>query len=379
MSKRSLLVIADELVLLNTVGRIAENSFQTTLAPGGGEGLTKLAEQSFDLVVTDLRMPEVNGIQILQTAKLVSPRTQVIVLSGLGDADLVMRALTKGAFAFVTKPVQSDMLKSRLEQATAVIEGQEGREYTIDILRREMGMRAVLERDSERLANFAGAITQGLQQPLREIMESSAQVKECMGCISSEEGNVAATQVANLELRVEKLSFAIMQLETLTRARDHSQIGQMQLAEVAGRVAGILEPGYRRDGVELALNVPQELTILAHQGHLDQVLMNLVKNAHESITMGARGRSKNLPKRIQLEGLKEGRWAVLDVRDTGAGVPEELAGSLFDPFVTGRKGQGGTGLGLYITKTLLENFGAQINLQDTGPHGTTFRLRFPAA
>ena len=116
-------------------------------------------------------------------------------------------------------------------------------------------------------------------------------------------------------------------------------------------------------------NIPVEQIVLGDKGQLQQALLNLILNAVEAMPDGGEIR-------VFAEPADENRVRLV-LRDAGIGIPEELQGRIFDSFLTGRRG--GTGLGLAIAKKILQDHGGDVELVESGPEGTSFRLTLPIA
>ncbi len=142
------------------------------------------------------------------------------------------------------------------------------------------------------------------------------------------------------------------------------------LREILGLMASHLESG----GVHLVVESGPGLLIRADSGHLKQVLINLVRNASEAIegagTVTLRARAARVP----LDG-RETDAVILEVSDTGKGIPPEVEKRLFDPFFSTK--ESGTGLGLPIAARLVEKHGGRIEFQTQPGHGTTFGVVLP--
>jgi signal transduction histidine kinase len=117
---------------------------------------------------------------------------------------------------------------------------------------------------------------------------------------------------------------------------------------------------------------PRSLFVNVHKGQIQQVLLNLLINASQAMPEG--GRITLTP---SVEGRPGANQAILDITDTGHGVPEAIRDRIFDSFLSGRSD--GTGLGLAIAKRILISHHGNISLQQSGPSGTTFRITLPLA
>ena len=126
MSERSLqiLVLDDEPIVgkrlrtaLEKNGHVVETFEDSRLA------LRRLDERDFDIIVTDVRMEEVDGIQVLEHVLERSARTKVIVITGYATVEVAREALAKGAFDFIAKPFKPDDLRQVIKKAAETLEG----------------------------------------------------------------------------------------------------------------------------------------------------------------------------------------------------------------------------------------------------------------
>ncbi len=113
-----LLVVDDETVILDFLGEVlAEAGYDVSLAPGGAHALDMLAKSEFDLVVTDLKMPHIGGIEVLAAASRRQRRVLTIVMTGYATVETAIEALKLGAEDYVTKPFKIDEILMAVERA----------------------------------------------------------------------------------------------------------------------------------------------------------------------------------------------------------------------------------------------------------------------
>jgi len=135
---RMILVIDDERPTLQMFALYLEAyGYQVLLAPSGEEGLALFAAKTPPIVLTDIRMPGMDGLAVLKAIKELRPETEVIVITGHGDTDLALTALGLRATDFIDKPIRREVLEAalhranaRLDRAAANVEGQDG--ITVD-------------------------------------------------------------------------------------------------------------------------------------------------------------------------------------------------------------------------------------------------------
>jgi two-component system NtrC family sensor kinase len=156
---------------------------------------------------------------------------------------------------------------------------------------------------------------------------------------------------------------------------------QFELREYVSEVVSSLNPRLKKNAIKVKIECPPEIVLDTYPGALAQVLTNLVLNCVDHAFDPGQGG------RIVIGARCDGPWVVMQVADNGKGIPADLLGKVFDPFVTTRRGQGGTGLGLNIVFNLIaKQFGGTItvsstvsNTMDGAASGTVFTLRIPGA
>ncbi len=111
MSKGKILVIDDEdIVRISCSRSLVPEGYELKMAKNGPEGLKMLEEEAFDLVLTDLKMPNMDGIEVLGTIKTKWPKTDVVIVTGYQTVETAVKAIKLGAFDYIEKPFTPDSL-----------------------------------------------------------------------------------------------------------------------------------------------------------------------------------------------------------------------------------------------------------------------------
>ncbi|MGC8915651.1 MAG: ATP-binding protein [Thermoanaerobaculum sp.] len=176
---------------------------------------------------------------------------------------------------------------------------------------------------------------------------------------------------ASLVEKIEEQAFRVARIVTnlLELARPAGfERALVDLAAVAREEWLSVRQEAKRSGVSCTCKVPDTLPIRANRVQLELVVHNLLRNALQATPAGGA---------VEVEVREENGVAVLEVRDTGPGIPEELREAVFEPFVTSRAGQGGTGLGLAITRDIVKAHGGRIEVRSRSPHGTVMHVELP--
>lgn len=114
--RASILVVDDEPGIQRALTRVLSRRYDTDTVSSGEEAIRKLEEKEYDVAIVDLRMPGMDGFQLLRTIKLYRPQTEVIIMSGSGSEERLIEAIREQAFYFVTKPFQKEVIETLVER-----------------------------------------------------------------------------------------------------------------------------------------------------------------------------------------------------------------------------------------------------------------------
>jgi DNA-binding NtrC family response regulator len=124
-----ILVVDDEPIACSRLKTALEkHGYSVKTCRGGSEAIVQLREHEFDVVVTDLRMDDVDGLQVLEAVQRSHPATKTILITGYATVEVAREALTKGAFDFIAKPFQPRDLRAIIERAAREIRQARPRE-----------------------------------------------------------------------------------------------------------------------------------------------------------------------------------------------------------------------------------------------------------
>jgi signal transduction histidine kinase len=230
---------------------------------------------------------------------------------------------------------------------------------------------------SERLAaigRIAAQITHEIRNPLSAIglnaEELGERLRETGGGATAGGAAGAAGAVALCDAIAREVDrLAAVTEEYLRFARlPKPQLAETDVSEVVRDLIDFVRPELSAERVRLAAQLaPEVLTVLADQGQIRQLLLNLLRNAKEAMHGGGE---------LRVATRLEGSWAVVEVRDSGPGIPAVRLARIFDPFFTTK--ERGTGLGLALSQEIAQEHGGDLTCQSQVGEGATFTLRLPA-
>jgi len=242
----------------------------------------------------------------------------------------------------------------------------DGRVVAVDDISEQLRMEQRMAQQ-ERLAalgRLAAGLAHEVNTPVTGIASYAQLLKEL-----TPSGDPRAPMVEKLEEQSFRVARIVSNLMELARPTGFErQI--VDLAAAAREEVARFRPDAERAGIAVNLAGDGEAPVSGNRVQLELVIHNLLRNALQATPAGGH---------IEVAiAVREAR-VVLDVSDSGTGVAPDLAGRIFDPFVTSRQGRGGTGLGLAITRDIVHAHGGTIAVARTGSEGTTLRVELPAA
>jgi signal transduction histidine kinase len=371
-----ILLVDDEEGIRKVLGiSLADCGYQVWTAENGEEALKLFSEVQPAIVLTDIKMPGMDGIQLLQRIKTVSPDTEVIMITGHGEMDLAIRSLKHEATDFITKPIHDEVLEIALKRAhERIVMRAQLRHYTdnLEQLVREQTRQLL---DAERLTavgqtvadlahaikNIAGGLKGGMF-----VLEKGIELDRKQYLLQGWE---------MVKGNVEKITNMALDLLNYSKEREPDYL-LTDPNQPALEVYNLMQPRARECGVELRLDLTRELEACWFDPEgIHRCLLNLVTNAIDAcIDSSCPGRQAE----VVVRSLAVDGWAVeYQVVDNGCGMDEETRGKIFQRFFS-TKGTRGTGLGLMITKKVVEEHGGVIEMQSACGQGTTFCIRLPA-
>ena len=406
--------------LLAIEAALGDLGAELVMARSGEEALRRLLERDFALILLDVRMPDMDG---LEAASLIRGRSRnrhipiIFVTAYDQNDDVVLEAYRLGAVDFLFKPINTEVLRAKasmfveLQLRNAEVARQSHelaekerlmREQALAEQRRRLEAQALRERLSEQ-NRHAEILTQKndelekayaeLKRVNRRLEADDRRKDEFIAVLGHELRNPLVPIVTGLDLLDRKASGISPDdvLATMTRQVDHltrlvddlldvSRIAQgkielrkvnVAIKEIVARACEISAPSIEGGGhsLEVELGTVGDRSLHGDPVRLAQVVSNLLNNASRYTPAGGR---------IALTCTAEDSDVLITVADSGQGMDEDLLEHVFDMFVQAAKGGGGLGLGLTIVKRMVTLHGGQVSARSAGiGHGSEFIVRLP--
>lgn len=350
--------------------RLQKRAFTVLEAENGDECQTIMREGPVDVVVLDVKMPGMNGIEVLEWIKENYPDTEVILLTGHACPSDGVEGIKKGAFDYLTKPVEFEHLVQKIGQAVE-------KKYRELEKKQEAAFKMRMEQQmiaTERLASL-GTLSTGIaheiDNPLAIIKESAEYMRLVLNNIKDSD----MPRKPDFEIAVAKIETAIERAKRIT----HQLLGFVRKPETLFTqtdlkilVTETVEFACK-EAESKGINILQDIqrangVIWSDPYEIRQVLFNLLTNAIAAV--GSNGT-------ITISLKDTDSRVMVSVEDTGEGIPKENMEKIFEPFFTTKPPGVGTGLGLYVTCGIVKRLGGKIDIFSQVGKGTCFQVTLP--
>jgi signal transduction histidine kinase len=375
-----ILLVDDEDHILRVVGDFLRDfGYKVIPARSGEEALRCLeGRQGVALIISDIRMPGIDGFELLDTVNARFTAIPTILTTGHREDNNLLKALRAGAYDYLKKPIRLRSLLNSIDHIEAC---------------KRLRERLLSERKSLASGDSGGSTEAGIafeiQAPLSSALENLQRVGIFWKAVRNDWGTMAKDVQAHDQHRGSIQAEVTNLLGTIREnlasidgiLRDvgilSNPIGETtQEVNLVGCLKEAAETTWASlsEGVELTEDYDDEvLRVQGDRQDLCHLFTHLFQNA-------ARAVGNKQEARISISARTEGtKWTRVEVTDNGDGISRETRSRVFDPFFTTRGGGEGLGLGLFVCERISRNYGGEIGFESHAEGGTTFWVRLRQA
>mgnify|MGYP000873613751 FL=1 len=402
--KPKLLVVDDQAFNIQILYQIFKGDYEVFMATSGAQALALCADQSPDLILLDVVMPDMDGHEVCRRLK-ADPHTRdipVIFVTGHNNSEEESLGLQLGAVDFISKPVNATVVRARVYSQLMLRETLRQVQELNETLEQRVAQRTAeleralenLKQSQDNLANSEAKATlstlfASVSHELGTPLGNSKMVASAM----AEQTLSMAQDMENGQLKRSALSAFMEQLNdglallqrNLERAvellGDFRQVAADQASEqrrvfdlklVVQEILHTLSPSLKHKPHQIVVEIADELMMDSQPGPLGQIVINLVNNAY---LHAFEGRSNGV---LTISARIDGDQVQMCVADNGVGMSPEVKEKLFEPFFSTKIGKGGTGLGMAIVRNLVtKTLGGRISVVSKVGEGTRVDIVLP--
>jgi two-component system sensor histidine kinase/response regulator len=384
MTMPCVLIVDDDAALLQALPQalaLRLKNVRVDTSDSALEALQRLQKYDYDAIVSDIKMPGMDGLALLSKVQELRPETPTLLITGHGEHNLAVQALRGGAYDFIQKPIDRDYFVAALGRAIQMRQ-----------------MRRQIQEQQQALELHARSLEEQVQQRTMELVKASAAKDEFLSMASHELKTPLSSLKAMTQLlhrqhqrmnspyasNLRNMERSIVRMEVLVNdLLDTSLIetGMFSLRRTRCNLCSLCRTIYDEYGMTmnmaLTLDLPDEPVMVdVDVNRISQVIMNLLSNAHKYSRKGSP---------IVLKLSRSDQEGHISVSDQGVGIPQDQLANLFERFfrvssVEVQTGSSvGLGLGLYISRMIVERHGGRIDVESEPGQGSTFSVSLPLA
>ena len=342
------------------------------------DGFDILYENKIDLILLDIQMPEMDGYEF---AKILSQNADtkmipiVFVTAVFTSEDFVQTGLDLGAIDYITKPIDTLKLVKKLKLYMKLLEKQKSLELALDIekaLRKEIEEQQSIMIHQNKLTamgELLSNIAHQWRQPLNILALTTANLKMKFNAGILDEQKIEEIETKT-KTQVNYLSDTIDDFRDFFS--DNSQKEYFKISDAINTSVNLIKPSLDVNNIDINYDMNDTLEIKNYKKELSQVIINIINNAVDIIEQ-----NKIQNPNITIKTLKDKNNVVIKIGDNGGGISEDILLKVFEPYFTTKFGSRGTGLGLFMSKAIIEkNMGGYLSASND-ENGAIFTIELP--
>jgi len=375
MEKERILIVDDEIPILEMVSQyVTLLGYEASTARSGEEALSLLEHQPYTILLTDIKMPDMDGFELMKRVREKFPALHIIAMTGHGASYTYTDVVAAGASDFLNKPFSLDEMTAKLRRII------QERKLISDLTQKSIELEKLneeLKRLDQLKSVFISSVSHEIRTPLTVIKEFiSLMLEGHGGSLTEDQKEYLGIAHKNI-LRLTNLIDTLLDFSRIESGKGlQLKFESARLYEVVEEALLTLSPSLEEKRITLENHLDPEIPlVLIDRNRMAEVFINLISNGIKFTPPGGKIT-------IDTRGLTENRdYLKVVVRDTGMGISPGDLPKIFDRFYQAQKAQTGvsmgTGLGLAITKEIIEKHKGTIHAESRWGSGSSFIFTIP--
>ncbi len=361
----SILYVEDDPALRKSTHDLLANFFDSIeLAEDGAIGLQKAQERDFDLIITDIRMPNMDGIEMSREIKKVDFELPILVISAHDEASYLMELINIGVDSFLSKPLDLKILLPTLHRLC----------HGIKLKKQEKQFQEKLAQLNKDKDKFFSIISHDLKSPFNGIMGLLELLSDEDNSFSPAEANQAINEIYLASKRFYSLLENLLDWSRMQQGKVETHAKKIALSELAEDRVDILKAFANQKTITLRNTIPNDLMVFADSSMTGSIIHNLISNGIKFTHKSGK---------IIIDAVEQPDHVLIRITDSGVGMKPETLEKLFRIDVSqstpGTDNEKGTGLGLQLCKEMVELQGGMIGVESELGKGSCFFFTLPKA
>ena len=346
----SILYVEDEKIVQKDIAEILEDYCETLyLADDGKQGYAQFIKHNPELIITDIRMPFMTGIDMSKEIRKICKDVNIIFITAFNDTDYFQEAIELQVNGYILKPTKIKLLINKIEDITKQI-----------YLKKELKQKEEMLIQQSKMASMGemiGNIAHQWKQPLSVISAFASAIQIDCDMDTVEKDKIEECSQVTLD-QIEYLSATIDDFKDFFKPSHSSQ--SFNLKKYIEKCINLVKAAFDSNTIELRENIDEKINSYGHPEYFIQAFINILNNAKDALKS-----IKNIEEKLVFICTIETKdeFVEMYIRDNAGGIPENIIDKVFDPYFTTK--DKGTGLGLHITKSIItKNLNGKINVKN---------------
>ena len=379
-----ILLVDDDVALLQALPQallLRIDDIQIDTCESALEALEHIQEHDYDAIVSDIKMPGMDGLALLEKIQELRPETPTLLITGHGEHELAVQALRGGAYDFIQKPIDRDYVVAALYRAIQTHQlRRQVREHQRALELHAQSLERVVQNRTQELVQanatkdtFLSMVSHELKTPLTSLKMRTQQLRR--QCNRTDADDVVSLGLEDMEQSISRLEVLINDLLDASLIETNMFVLHRKRCDLVDLCRHLIEEYTAGKVPSLRFEAPGELIEAeVDPDRMSQVMLNLLTNARKYSPKG-------YPITVTLE--QAGFEAIISVRDMGAGIPADVLPHIFEQYYRAPDVEvqtdtyTGLGLGLYISRKLVERHAGHIDVQSVTGEGSVFSVVLP--
>ncbi len=383
--KETILIVEDDKTFRDSLSRGVEmKGYRVFGAENGAHALKIFASEKIDLVITDMRMPDMNGVELLEgiraseVGRIGKTKTPVVLITGFADYDAVVKALRLGATDYLSKPFSLDEFfniismhlgfkklhqdhDSRHDKLEDVVKNR-----TRDLLDTNYKLRQLTEDKNQ----YIGLISNELKNPLGVILDSIQRALDPQVHLDPAKITNSLREMRDEGEKMLRLINDLLKIQLADSPNAQLKLTKSDMIKLLEKIAGRYRAGHPQAPIKLSCPT-QALLVEMDVSKIEEALVNLIENA-----------LKYSPQQtgVDISVVEHDRSVEIRVDDHGQGIPYDDIDDLFNAFIRGSNaihGREGFGLGLMICRSVIQAHHGTVRVESQPNKGSSFFVLLP--
>ncbi len=370
-----ILVIDDELGPRESLRFLFKDEYDVVCADSVDAGVAELKKQKPDVIIMDIKMPKKSGIEGLKEIRDIDSDISVIMLTGFGSLETAQEAIRHGANDYVKKPFDANEMREIVRKyvdKTRMSRGRLGAFSELEALNQQLQSELANKEHLAQLGQASSEFVHDIKNPLSVICGYVQLLMDQLQDANSTESLQAGTAREYLA-RVEKSVFRCQEMAKMWKSLGQKDEMRMEACSIMEIIEEVSETATAIasdvDGRVEMVRGPADCMVRGDSLQIFRAIQNLVSNAIQAFpdSGGVVKVSWDCP----------GDRVLIEVRDNGCGIPPDKLETIFNPYFTTKEGSGGMGIGLFITRKVIENHAGTISITNAADGGAIASVDLP--